>query len=93
MGRKSVVKDVITSMTNKKAKSMLELSIVGDETVDDILTSIRSAIVVSSISSKVSGIDKDNALLAISSESEYDDGFKQDINTAIMYINTNYKEF
>ena len=93
-GRLDIMNSVISDMENSEAKRLVEVSIANDDNISDVLISLRSAVVISSLAADdtISNTkEKDIAIEALSNESKLDKSFKEDLSTAIMYIDKNYK--
>lgn len=93
---KPVIEDIIKDMSNTTAKEMIVTSMTNDETIEDFLLSLRTGVVVASISLTPTEENKRNKELALTAVTNDINRFttidilKEDIATAVEYINTNY---
>ena len=93
---KPVIKDIVKNMSNNTAKEMMMTSMINDECIEDFLLSLRTGVVVASISitpTEENKRSKELALTAVTNDGNRFttiDVLKEDVNTAINYINSNY---
>lgn len=93
MSELKFIDNILKDMKNDDARNLIKSSIANDVDVNDVIISLRSAIVVSSLTTGYSSDDKDKAIAieALSRESNCDKSLLEDLNTAISYIDNNYK--
>lgn len=86
-----IVKDVILSMTNEDAKEFITKEIASDDTLEDIYSSIRTAIIDTSVIANERK-EKDNAFTIGIRTSNNLEIIKEDVSSMLKYINKYYKK-